>query len=105
MKEYYVYIMSNKSGTLYTGVTNNLEQRVYQHKSKIVEGFTKRYNINQLVYFESTNDITAAITREKQIKGMLRSRKLELIKTMNPELKDIFAEWFDLDTEHNVSPP
>jgi len=95
MKEYYVYILSNKSGTLYTGVTNNLEQRVYQHRTKMVEGFTKKYNINMLLYFESTNDITIAIAREKQIKGMLRSKKLELIKTLNPELKDLSEEWFD----------
>ncbi len=69
MIEYYVYIMSNKRGTLYTGVTNDLEQRVYQHKNKLIEGFTKRYNITQLVYFESSDDVTAAIAREKQIKG------------------------------------
>ena len=67
MKEYYVYIMSNKSGTLYTGITNDLEQRVYQHKNKLIEGFTKRYNITQLVYFSSSDDVTTAIAREKQI--------------------------------------
>ncbi len=89
MKEYYVYIMSNKSGTLYTGITNDLEQRVYQHKNKLIEGFTKRYNITQLVYFSSSDDVTTAIAREKQIKGMLRSKKIELIKTMNPQLKDL----------------
>jgi putative endonuclease len=95
MKEYYVYIMSNKRGTLYTGVTYNLEQRVYQHKKKLIEGFTQRYNVTQLVYFESTDDVTAAIAREKQIKGMLRGKKIDLIKTMNPHLQDLSDGWFD----------
>ncbi len=95
MKEYYVYIMSNKRGALYTGVTNNLEQRVYQHKQKLIDGFTKKYNITLLVYFESSDDITAAIAREKQIKGMLRSRKIALIKTMNPQMHDLSDDWFD----------
>ena len=72
VNEYYVYIMSNKRGTLYTGITNDLEHRIYQHKKKLIEGFTKRYNITQLVYFASSDDITAAIAREKQIKGMLK---------------------------------
>ena len=99
MKEYYVYIMSNKSATLYTGITNDLERRVYQHKNKLIEGFTKRYNITQLVYFASTDDVTAAIAREKQIKGMLRSKKIELIKTMNPLWKDLSEGWFDTGTK------
>jgi putative endonuclease len=97
MKEYYVYIMSNKRGALYTGVTNNLERRVYQHKEKLIDGFTERYNITQLVYYESTDDVTAAIAREKQIKGMLRSKKIDLIKTMNPQLEDLSNGWFDND--------
>jgi len=100
MSEYYVYIMANKSGTLYTGVTNNLERRVYEHKNKLIDGFTKKYNVNQLVYFDSTDDVTAAIAREKQIKGMLRSRKIELIKTINPKMIDLSAEWYD-----NPPPP
>ena len=99
MKEYYVYIMSNKRGTLYTGVTNDLEQRVYQHKNKLIEGFTKRYNITQLVYFESSDDVTTAIVREKQIKGLLRSKKIELIKTLNPQWKDLSEGWFDNSTK------
>ena len=90
-----MYIMSNKSGTLYTGMTNDLEQRVYQHKSKTTESFTKRYHMTLLVYFESTDDVTATIVREKQIKGMLRIKKLELVKTMNPQLKDLSEDWFD----------
>jgi putative endonuclease len=99
MKEYYVYIMSNKSGTLYTGITNDLERRVYQHKCKSIEGFTKRYHITHLVYFESTDDVTAAIAREKQIKGMLRNKKIELIKTLNPEWKDLSEDWYDPNRE------
>jgi putative endonuclease len=95
MKEYYVYIMANKRGILYTGITNDLERRVYQHKNKLVEGFTKKYNVTDLVYFESTDDVTVAITREKQIKGMLRSKKVELIKTMNPQWQDLSENWYD----------
>ena len=97
MKEYFVYIMSNKSGTFYTGVTNNLQLRVYQHKNKLINGFTKRYNINKLVYFASSDDVTAAIAREKQIKGMLRSKKIGLIKTINPDMKDLSEDWFDMN--------
>ena len=95
MKEYYVYIMTNKRSTLYTGITNDLEQGVYQHKQKSIEGFTKRYNLTQLVYFESTDDVTSAIAREKQIKRMLRSKKIALIKELNPQWKDLSETWFD----------
>jgi putative endonuclease len=95
MNEYYVYILSNKRGALYTGVTNDLERRIYQHKNKLIEGFTKRYNITRLVYFESTNDVTVAIAREKQIKGLLRSKKVELIKTLNPKWEDLSEAWFE----------
>jgi len=85
--QYFVYIMTNKSGTLYTGVTNNLERRTYEHKHHLVNGFTKKYNIDKLVYFEETNDINAAISREKQIKGWFRKRKIALIELMNPGWK------------------
>jgi putative endonuclease len=95
MKEYFVYILANKSQMLYTGVTDNLERRVYQHKNKMNEGFTKKYNIDRLMYFESTNDVTVAIAREKQIKSMLRSKKIDLIKTMNPEFSDLSEGWYD----------
>jgi putative endonuclease len=95
MKEYYVYILSNKRGTLYTGITNDLERRVYQHKNKLILGFTKKYNITDLVYFEPTDDVTAAIAREKQIKGMLRSKKVDLIRQLNPHWKDLSEGWFD----------
>lgn len=92
-KEYYVYIMTNKSRTLYTGVTNNLIRRVYEHKNKLVPGFTSKYNIQFLVYYEAGNDINAAIAREKQIKGWLRSKKIALIDSMNPQWKDLSVEW------------
>ncbi len=86
---YYVYIMTNKSGTLYTGVTNNLVRRVQEHRDGSAEGFTKTYKLNRLVYFEEGNDIVGAIEREKQIKGLLRKKKLELIKSMNPKWEDL----------------
>ncbi len=94
MKEYYVYILSNKRGTLYTGVTNDLVRRVYQHKNKLIEGFTRKYNINRLVYFESCIDVNAAIEREKKIKGLLRYKKIDLIKTMNPKWEDLSETQF-----------
>ena len=87
--QYFVYIMTNKSGTLYTGVTNNLERRIYEHKNHLVKGFTNKYKIDKLVYFEETSDINAAISREKQIKGWLRKKKIALIESMNPGWKDL----------------
>jgi putative endonuclease len=93
-KNYYVYIMTNRSKTLYTGVTNDLIRRVYEHKNKMVEGFTKKYNIMKLVYFEETSDVQAAIEREKQIKGWLQSKKIALIESKNPEWKDLSEGWF-----------
>ncbi len=92
MATYYVYIMTNASGTLYTGVTNNLERRAYEHKLKLAEGFTKRYNLTRLVYFEETDNVSVAIEREKQIKGMLRSKKISLITSINPKWKDLSVE-------------
>ena len=89
MKNFYVYIVANKSRTLYTGVTNDLERRVFEHKNKLVSGFTEKYNVNRLVFYEETSDINAAITREKQIKGWLRARKIELIESVNPEWRDL----------------
>ncbi len=95
MKSYYVYIMTNRSKTLYTGVTNNLERRVYEHKNKLVSGFTHKYNITKLVYYEETSDVNSALAREKQIKGWLRSKKMALIESENPEWKDLSHEWYD----------
>ena len=95
MKRYYVYIMSSKSRKLYTGVTDNLERRVYEHKSKVLPGFTKRYNISRLVYYETSSDVHAAISREKQIKGWLRAKKIALIESVNPLWEDLSAEWYE----------
>jgi putative endonuclease len=92
-KQFYVYIMTNKSRTLYTGVTNDLERRVYEHKQKLVAGFTAKYNIDRLFYYEPTEDVNAAISREKQIKGWLRAKKTALIESMNPEWTDLSARW------------
>jgi putative endonuclease len=94
MKQYYVYIMTNRSKTLYTGVTNDLMRRVYEHKNKMVDGFTKKYNITKLVYYEETDDVQAAIAREKQIKGWLRKKKMALIESVNPEWKDLSEGWY-----------
>jgi putative endonuclease len=94
MKQYYVYIMTNRSKTFYTGVTNNVIRRVYEHKNKMIDGFTKKYNLTNLVYFEETGDILSAITREKQIKGWLRKKKIVLIESVNPEWEDLSERWF-----------
>ncbi|HXX99272.1 MAG TPA: GIY-YIG nuclease family protein [Candidatus Limnocylindrales bacterium] len=93
MKTYHVYIMSNVSKMLYTGVTGDLETRIFQHKAKLAEGFTKKYNIHRLVYFEAFGDIRDAIAREKQIKGWLRAKKVALIESANPGWKDFAPEW------------
>ncbi len=95
MKTYYVYILTNKSKTLYSGVTNNLERRVYEHKHKLIPGFTSKYNITKLVYYEETDNINVAIAREKQIKGWLRAKKIALIESENPEWKDLSLDWYD----------
>jgi putative endonuclease len=93
--EYYVYILSSVSGVLYVGVTNDLTRRVHEHKQKLVPGFTSRYNMNQLVYFESTPDVSAAVAHERQIKGWRRSRKVDLVHSMNPKWEDLAANWYD----------
>ena len=85
--------MANKSGMLYTGVTNNLERRVLEHKKGWIDGFTKKYHISRLMYFESTNDITVAIAEEKRIKGLLKGKKIELIKARNPSMIDLSEDW------------
>jgi putative endonuclease len=93
MKNYYVYIMTNKSRTLYVGMTNNLERRVWEHKQKISEGFTKRYNITLLVYYEAYSDVRDAIAREKQVKDWRREKKIALIETLNPTWRDLSEDW------------
>ena len=87
-KRYYVYIMASRSRRLYTGMTNNLERRVRQHKEQQIEGFTKRYNMTRLVYTEAFGEVQDAIAREKQIKGWLRKKKLALIESVNPGWDD-----------------
>ena len=92
-KQYYVYIMTNSRNTvLYTGVTNDLKRRVYEHKEKLVSGFTRKYNITKLVYYEVFKDIENAILREKQIKAGSRQRKIDLISGMNEEWRDLYEE-------------
>ena len=91
--QYYIYILANKrNGTLYIGVTSNLIKRVYEHKKNLVDGFTKKYNIHKLAYYEITNDIESAIRREKQLKKWNRKWKLELIEKNNPEWRDLYFE-------------
>ena len=94
MKRYYVYIMTNRSRTLYTGVTNNLEKRVHEHKQRMGSRFTTKYNIDRLVYFEVFSDIRDAIARENQIKGWLRAKKMALIEDVNPRWEDLSADWY-----------
>ena len=89
MKEYWIYILTNKSGTLYTGVTSDLRQRVHQHKEKQFKGFTERYNIDKLVYCEVHQSVHDAIRREKQLKGWRRAKKIVLIEESNPEWRDL----------------
>jgi len=93
VRQYYVYIMTNHSRTLYTGVTNDLQRRVLEHKRKQIPGFTQKYNITQLVYYEETPDVKTAIAREKQIKGWLRSKKIALIESLNSGWRDLSDEW------------
>ena len=88
---YYVYILTNKSDrVMYIGVTNDLVRRLYEHKQELVEGFTKRYHVHKLVYYEATTDVTSAIEREKQLKSWNRARKNKLIESANPQWKDLY---------------
>ena len=94
-KNYYVYVLaSTKNGTLYVGVTSDLEKRLVEHRDKVFDGFTKKYDVTRLVYFEETNDVNAAIAREKQIKKWNREWKINLIKKINPDWKDLSEDWF-----------
>ncbi|MGN0797186.1 MAG: GIY-YIG nuclease family protein [Christensenellales bacterium] len=96
MNNYYVYILSNKSNkVLYIGVTNDLQRRVYEHKNKLIEGFTSKYNIDKLLHYEITTDIKSAIEREKQLKSWRRAKKEELINNSNPQRKDLSIGWFE----------
>lgn len=90
-KHYYVYILSNYTNTtIYIGVTNNLVRRVFEHKNKVVDGFSKQYNVNKLVYFEETGDVYSAITREKQLKSWKREKKNALIEQQNKDWIDLY---------------
>jgi len=101
-KQYYVYIMTNRSGTLYVGVTNDLERRVHEHKTRRVEGFTKKYHLTTLVHYEAGVDIREAIAREKQLKGWRRSKKLALIGASNPKWNDLSEGWTEQGNETRV---
>ena len=91
---YFVYILSNwDDSVLYIGVTGNLPRRLYEHKKGLVDGFAKKYNVHKLVYFENTNDVYSAISREKQLKGWARAKKNALIQTTNPNWDDLSANW------------
>ena len=92
---YYVYIMANRSKTLYTGVTSKLEKRVFEHKNLLTGGFTSKYKVDRLVCFERFGNIRSAIAREKQIKGLSRLKKMALIVSMNPQWKDLSEGWYD----------
>ncbi len=95
-KRGYVYILTNKNNTtLYTGVTSNLPKRIYEHKNKLVDGFSKKYNLDKLVYYEIFYEIIEAISREKQIKAGSRKKKIELINSQNPEWKDLSEDFLD----------
>ena len=91
---YFVYILTNwDDSVLYIGVTSNLEKRLYEHRNHLVDGFTKKYNIHKLVYFEESSDVNSAIAREKQLKGWTRKKKNDLINKSNPEWKDLSTSW------------
>ena len=94
MRTCYVYILSSKTRRLYVGMTNDLARRVQQHKDRMVEGFTSRYNIDRLVYYEETNDVRDAVDREHQIKAWRRDKKISLVESVNPSWDDLSREWF-----------
>ena len=96
MRNFYVYIMGSKSGTLYVGLTNDIKRRVHEHKNHLVPGFTSKYNIDRLLYFETIDDATAAINREKQIKAWRREKKIALIDSRNLQWNDLSEGWYDL---------
>lgn len=100
---YYVYMMASHQRTIYVGVTNDLERRVAEHQTGAIPGFTRRYHVHHLVYYEETSDVVAAIAREKQIKGWRRERKIALIESDNPEWRDLSAEWYS-PTMHTTRP-
>ena len=102
-RRFFVYILASRSGVLYVGVTSNLLHRLHQHRTHAIAGFTERYYVTRLVYFEETSDVAAAIAREKQVKGWLRKKKVALIEADNPAWDDLAAEW--LDAEQPIADP
>lgn len=92
---FYVYIMASKTGTLYVGMTDNIQRRVYEHKHHLIPGFSDKYNVERLLYFETINDPASAINREKQIKAWRREKKVALIDSANPQWNDLSADWYD----------
>lgn len=92
-RQYYVYLMASLSRTLYLGVTNDLRRRVYEHKAKLVAGFTRKYNVTRLVHFEATSDVRAALEREKEVKAWRREKKVALIEAGNPDWRDLSEAW------------
>ena len=104
MRDYFVYILTNESGTLYTGVTNDLERRVYEHKHKLIKGFTKKYNITRLVYYEVIAGVRDAIRREKQIKAWRRKWKINLVQANNGDWADLAAGWYEIERGSESSP-
>ncbi len=101
--QYFVYILASKSRRLYVGVTNHLERRVYEHKQKLADGFTKMYKIDRLVHSEETSDALAAMEREKQIKGLLRAKKIALIESNNPTWEDLSEAWYKASSKADSS--
>ncbi len=95
-RQYYVYILTNGTRTLYVGVTNDLERRMYENRNKLVAGFTRKYNVSWPAYYEQTSDVESAIAREKEIKGWRRSKKVALVESLNPLWKDLSLEWQSL---------
>ena len=91
--KYWFYIVASKTGTLYSGMTNDIEERVFQHKNKLIEGFTTRYGCDRLVHFESFDDVRKAIDREKEVKGWSRKKKIGLIESLNPRWEDLALNW------------
>ena len=103
IKQYHVYIMSNHSKILYTGVSGDLLRRVYEHKQELIKEFTKKYHLTMLVYHEATTEVLAALRREKQIKSWLRSKKIALIECVNPEWVDLSDGWYEAGLDPSLS--
>ena len=93
MKQYFVYLLTNNSKALYVGFTGNLKNRIWEHKNKVIKGFTEKYNIDKIIYFEQSENVYSAIAREKQLKGWTRKKKIELFEKENPEWRDLYDDY------------